>query len=766
MQLHNAVLAAFVTPALAWVGAGAVAAPILIHLLARRRFKRIRWAAMDFLIDAERRNRRRIRMEEWILLALRCLAVALLGLMVARPFMTPSRLASAWGGSRRTERVFVLDDSFSMGYQSPGSTPFERTKSAVRRLIDSIRKDTPDDTVTVLRMSDPSKPVESGASLDSEGAEELLARLEALSPSQRSIDLSAVFEGVVEALQRDPGVVNMAVYLISDFQRKDWVQREGASAADRGEGGVAASLAAWASKERGLRVVLLNVGESEAANTAVTEAIIQGGQLVAGTTGTMRASVTNFSNRTVDNLELQTSVGNKPQTPKTIPSLVEHQNAVVDLEVDFPRSGDESVRVEIPRDALPLDNVRYVASEVVSAVRILLVNGEPSADEYDDEVALLTTALRPEGEVFSGHEVVVVDEPGLADANLAGFHVVVLANVYRISEPTIESLERFARQGGGVVFTLGDQVDADLYNSTLFRNGDGLLPAELGELVRPAEAAHLVVTDRLHPALRAVGREDDPMGISQIPFFEYFSCNPLESTVAVAPKDGSIEKSESTSGDQSTRVVARFDTSDEHPAILERPFGQGRVLLVTTSADKEWNQWPDHPTYLPVITELIRHAARHANKKAEQWVGMPLELPIDPALYGADVLVRSPAYPNEPEASVTASPSADGRGLTIQWEHTETAGLYQFVLRRLDGSESIRLSAVNVDPRESDLTMAQETELRRALGGLPFEYVQGLERVAQAADEARIELWKPVLLFAVLVLMSEQCLAWWWGRRR
>jgi len=747
-------------------GAGAVAAPILIHLLARRRFKRIRWAAMDFLIDAERRNRRRIRMEEWILLALRCLAVALLGLMVARPFMTPSGLASAWGGSRRTERVFVLDDSFSMGYQSPGATPFERAKSAVRRLIDSIRRDTPDDTVTVLRMSDPAKPVESGASLDSEGAEELLARLEALSPSQRSIDLSAVFEGVVEALQRDPGVVNVAVYLISDFQRKDWVQREGASDSSRGDASVAASLADWASKQRGLRLVLLNVGESEAANIAVTEAIIEGGQLVAGTAGTVRAGVVNHSNRTVENLELQTSVGNKAQAPKTIPSLTEHQIAVVGLEVDFPRAGDESVRVEIPRDLLPLDNVRYVASEVVSAVRILLVNGEPSADEYDDEVALLTTALRPEGEVFSGHEVVVVDEPGLAEANLAGFHVVVLANVYRVSEPTIESLERIVRQGGGVVFFLGDQVDAELYNATLFRGGEGLLPAELGELVRPADPAHLVITDRLHPALRAVGREDDPLGIAQVPFYEYFSCKTLGGTVADMPQGGSSDKSENVAVEQSTRVVARFDSSDEHPAILESRLGQGRVLLITTTADKEWHQWPDHPTYLPVITELIRNSARHANAKAEQRVGAPLELPIDPALFGADVLVRSPAYPNEPEASVTASPSADGRGLTIQWEHTATAGLYQFVLRRLDGSEAIRLAAVNVDPRESDLAMAQETELRKALGGLPFEYVQGLERVAQAADEARIELWRPVLVFAVLVLMSEQCLAWWWGRRR
>jgi hypothetical protein len=306
-----------------------------------------------------------------------------------------------------------------------------------------------------------------------------------------------------------------------------------------------------------------------------------------------------------------------------------------------------------------------------------------------------------------------------------------------------------------VIFFLGDQVDADLYNSALFRGGEGLLPAELGEVVRPSEAAHLIVTDRLHPALRALSREDDPLGISQIPFFQFFSCK-LPETANTGGGGGAAE----------VRVIARFDTPDENPAILERAFGRGRVLLVTTTADKEWNQWPDHPTYLPVITELIRHAARHGNVGAEQFVGMPLEVPIDPAVFGPEVVIRAPAYPNEPEATATASPSADGRGLILRWEHTDAAGLYQFALKRLDGGEGIRLAAVNVDSRESDLTPAQETELRRALVGLPFEYVQGLDRVAQAADEARIELWQPVLILATLVLMSEQCLAWWWGRRR
>ncbi len=101
MTFGSPVLAALLTPALFAGGAAAMAAPILIHLLSRRRFKRIRWAAMDFLIDAERRNRRRIRMEDWILLALRCLGVFLIGLMLARPFVSPIGLAAALGAAQR-----------------------------------------------------------------------------------------------------------------------------------------------------------------------------------------------------------------------------------------------------------------------------------------------------------------------------------------------------------------------------------------------------------------------------------------------------------------------------------------------------------------------------------------------------------------------------------------------------------------------------------------------------------------------------------------
>lgn len=740
-------LAAFITPALAWAGAGAVSLPILIHLLARRRFKRIRWAAMDFLIDAERRNRRRVRMEEWILLALRCLAVLLLGFLVARPFMTPAGFAAAWGGGRRVERVFVVDDSFSMTLRTPGGTPFDRVKEGVRRVLESARRDTPDDTVTVLRTSTPSKPLESGSSLDASGADELLARIEGMTATQRSLDLSAVFEGVAETLQRDNAVVNAAVYVLSDFQRKDWTARDGGGTA------MTQALAAWAAQNRSIRFALVNIGEPNAANAAVTELDAAGGQIVAGAAGSVRVQAANHSDRALDNVSLQLTAGNRPPLAKLLPSLAERQVVSVDVDADFPAPGDDALRANLPDDALPLDNTRYGVAEVVGAIRVLVVNGEPSADEYDDEVALLTTALRPEGEVFSGHDVTVVDEAGFEQANLPSFHAVILANVYRVPEPMVEPLERFVRAGGGLLFFLGDQVDPDLYNTTLHRDGSGVLPLPLGQIVRAPEAAHWVIADRLHPAFRAVGREDDPLGIAQVPFMQYIAAQ-LPEKPATAPATGEAQ------------VVVRYDDDASHIAIAEKPFGRGRTMLITSSADKEWNLFADHPTYLPIVTELLRRVAKSGDDRGDVRVGQPIEWSLDPAEFRPEVLVRTPAYPTVPEAPLTAVPSAEGQGLALRWDQTEEAGIYQFVLRRLDGSEFTRLVAVNVDSAESDLFTAGETDVRKVMGGLPYEYMQGLDRLVNTTGEARIELWRPILIFAVIALMTEQFLAWRWGRRR
>src|SRR6516164_8802293 len=92
-------------------GGALVSAPILIHLINRIRFKRIRWAAMEFLLKSQKRNRRRLILEQLLLLAMRCLLVFLVGLLVSR-FIgdITNKLAAA-----PAAHVIVVDDTMSMG---------------------------------------------------------------------------------------------------------------------------------------------------------------------------------------------------------------------------------------------------------------------------------------------------------------------------------------------------------------------------------------------------------------------------------------------------------------------------------------------------------------------------------------------------------------------------------------------------------------------------------------------------------------------------
>src|SRR5580765_908105 len=97
----------FLTPWFAVAGLLLMAIPIIIHILNRRRFKTVSWAAMEFLLRAMRKNRRRLKFEQWLLLATRCLVLLLVALALARPLLK-QRSALAIGAQRTGLHVFVV----------------------------------------------------------------------------------------------------------------------------------------------------------------------------------------------------------------------------------------------------------------------------------------------------------------------------------------------------------------------------------------------------------------------------------------------------------------------------------------------------------------------------------------------------------------------------------------------------------------------------------------------------------------------------------
>lgn len=795
-------LGAFIWPGLFVAGALCATIPIIIHWLTRRRYRRIRWAAIEFLLDAQRRNQRRLHMEELILLGLRCLTLLGVAMIVARFFIQPAGQGGGPGRIARVEHIVLIDDSMSMGYElDERQRVFDTAKTAAIRILDQALAGHGDDVVTLFRMTRAQEPLVAGVVCSEEGLSGVRSRITALQLTQASFSTADVFENVRDYLDAHPDILSVVLYIISDFQARDWLEggwpddRETSSDAREAAAQTtarpsssmsdpAAALRDWTADERRmLRVVLINVGASEPSNLSVSDVRFVGGLPVAVSPCRVEAGVANFGSAPAENIELTISAGTMSGEPQTVSRLAAGQVGRATFEVVLPSAGDEAIRIALPDDRLDADNAAYAVVNVVNAVRVLVVNGEPSGDAFVDETHLLTTALRPEGELFSGNDVTTIITDALSSTPLEPFHAVILANVSRVADEVAEALYRYALAGGGVLFFLGDQVDMEAYNRVMFTPQRRLLPAALVDIAyADDQPRRLVIRDPLHPAWSALAREGDPLGLGLVRFRRYVAC---EAPPAGAPESGvgaaRIEKDDNPENIQDghspereptvtahgprTTVPVTFDDAARTPAILECRVGAGKAVMIVTSADKEWNSWADSPTYVPVMLELVSYVARRHEVRSSGVVGERLSLTVDGDEFEPHAFVRTPNYPTESEIAISGVPSADGRSLLFSFDAPRTAGIHAFVLQTRQGQEVTRWMAVNVDDRESDLTAVREEELRKVFRGWPVEFITGLEPIERLVSEGRREWWPVLTVLVVVMLMTEQFLAWHFGRR-
>src|SRR5437764_4165211 len=143
------------SPLLAW-GMLLGAIPLIIHLLNRRRFRRVEWAPMRYLKLTIQRNRRRIQLEELLLLLLRIALPVFLFVYLARPVVSPTGLEQWLGSGGRSSQVVLIDDSLSMGYTAGEASAFQRAQQAAAALLAAVR---PQDRCTLVASSAPRVPV-------------------------------------------------------------------------------------------------------------------------------------------------------------------------------------------------------------------------------------------------------------------------------------------------------------------------------------------------------------------------------------------------------------------------------------------------------------------------------------------------------------------------------------------------------------------------------------------------------------------------------
>ncbi len=753
-----------------WLGIGAanggllwgmllIASPIIIHLLSRRKFRILDWAAMDFLLEAERRNRRRIQLEHLILLLLRCLALILLACLVARLFFTRTGLAGRMVEAARTERVVLLDDSPSMDARLGAQTVFEEARRGLVEFVRQTAGEHPGDTLTLVLTSQPSRPVLSGQYLTGGKVDAVVRTIESLEPCDRSAAFDVAFAALEQTLASPRGNLNRTLTIITDLRRRDWLPEEAEGRRQTADGsgqkaegsrqqeGPLAVLRRLAERVDSLAVV--NVGGAKAPNLAITEITFREKALIANVPAQFEVVVANWGDGAAANVPVTFAVGDAVPVRATIDLLDAGAKATVPFTFAFRDVGSAPIRAEIPADPLPRDNVRHMAARIRSGIPILLVDGEPTSEYGQNETFYVERALAPPGATLSGNDVMVVTENQFEEMPLDRYQVVVLANVYRITDGRRKALEDWVRAGGGLILFLGDQVEEAAYNEKLWADGKGLLPLRLTAIAgdeSQRQWVHLSETSINHPILRIFEGTQNPF-LRRVKFFRWWS--------------GAVRKEDVAAG--RVQVLASYSDTDSSPAIAERVVGRGRVLAVTSTADGEWSNWPADPSYVVTVLEMARYATRQAPDEGSVAAGVPIRSVVDPSVHSIEVQVEPP---DGAAVALQAAPAEDGQRFRIQFNDTAKAGLYRVRLKRHDGGTDTALFAANVEATEGDLTPAEPRALRRQVADSKIVFLEGRGYLSQGVTGAKSELWRGLLLAMVITLCIEQTLGWWFGKRR
>jgi len=694
------------------IGLALLVLPLAIHLFNKKSVREIVFSDLRFLKEAVVKRRRRFELENRNLLLLRLLGVLLLVLAVAKPVIQFARTSIVREGAR-TQAVIVLDNSYSMGCIENGVVRFDRAKRAA---LDALLGLEPEDRVTLILASESPEMIYNQLPVSSLEATEKIQSAEA---SWKSSDLAGALATARDFLQEAEGD-HKEVYLITDLQRKAF-EKVGTGALSEGDS---------------LDLYLIPVGFPDTGNLALGE--VEHRPRRVGPKAECQITVKGFAyGRLAPKfapLRLLRQGGGTTET--AIPVVASAAFSQTFREQIGP-DGYWLAEAELEDNVLTADNRRYLVIPVEQPGRLLLVEGEPRMVKSEWESFYFERAVKVYSTGVSGgraYEVFIQGVSGeLDEIDTAGFDVIVLANVPRMSREAVRKLENYVRRGGSLIVSLGRRVDQQSYNEIV---SPKLIPCKLDRTVlngsRPPFRIAAFLDKEKPLSIFSQSRQGD----LTLPLFTGYVALDLQP-------------------DSEGRVLAKFDSGAV--SLVEFNIGHGKVMLWTSSLDTDWNDLPIRPIYLPLWGEILEYLEDATAPPANVLVGEAVEISADFSPEAGNVTSLQVLMPNGRAERFEVDP-AQGSFRTF-FAQTAIPGFYRLQYPPGQGVKRVfpEIFAVNVSPGESDLTAASDEEIETKLEGWNLKKLSQTSRIAAQLSAARkgLAVWDILLLILVAVLVLE-----------
>ena len=705
----------------------AVGLPILIHLLSKPRLRRIHWAAVKFLLDSIQKNRRRVLVEDLLLLILRALLVALLVVMFARPALLTE--GGAHLGGLAAPAVILLDNSESMGQSDGTRTRFEQAKSEADDLLSKLE---PGSSSALYLVSDHVKAVIPQPTHD------LAVLRKSIEQAPLTDGGSNLYPGIkraVDLLKTLPGT-HREIFILTDSQIAAWRDLP--------------KIRELQEQNSNVNMRFLIVGEKGEDNLAVSGLEVAG--TVAAVNQPLRCAVTvsNWSANVAQNIPVKLAAdSDAPQDEGMIDKIDPGASRNLTLIARFREPGFHSLTATIPGDRLPADNQRSTALLVLDQISTLVVEGTNNPDPTARDGFFLSHALVPVSpdQAAQYYVKVATGQPNdLESSSITQYQLIFLSNVTQLTPRGAQNLRDYVTHGGALVVFPGTATDTSYYNDD--SNFSPLLPAKLGPVAGPPDQKFLswISHGYEHPLVTLWNRPDSG-NLGGVQVTKYY---PLTLKPAAATADA-----------PDPQVVVKY--ADGEPAVAEQTVGKGKVILFSSSATTDWTTLPIHPSFVPLLIRIISYATNGLGGNLNVPVGQPFATPIGSEYAGKEYSV---VKPGETKHRIVGEVEAGDQTAILHYDDTELAGPYQLFIG--DEPKPKVVFAVQADPEESNLAQISKDKIEPLLNPAPAKETDAPAE-QPAASHMRVpgqELWVPLAIIALLLALVEMGFAHWFSQSK
>ena len=658
-----------------------VAVPIIIHLLYRKNRKETDWAAMELLRRALVVRSGQIKLEDFIILLLRCLTLLLLAAALLRPILKDSDLI----GDQKVGMVVAIDDSLSMNHGA--TTRFENAIEKARQVIGTSQ---PGDKISIVFLNersidDPNKIPLRAADYDPTKINSILDEAKKSGASNHQSNLENSIP-LLKEMSEEMKAGTKEIHIITDAQQSDW---NGLSSEAKG---MLAEIPA--------SIYILPVNSENDDNRSITSLKYVSGSLNNSGVARFEATVKNFGTNDANSGNIEFYQDGNLVNRQTLGVIDSGSSKVIPFLANYNKPGDLSITAKISKDNLSEDNFRNIVVNVRPGIRVLCATDSLNEvlSNSTNGLFFLENALRlRSSDEEAGIQVTSVDSSDLTLEKLNDYDIIILANV---SSPSIEianRLKTFTENGGGLILFAGENINAEQYGQTFGTTSESILPAIIGNKKTASE-------------------ENENLYSLDVPTSDHPLATVIRSMSEEMINDAKIKSLVELQPTQGSQVILSL-VEDKSPVLVSKEVGNGSVILCSTSADRSWSDMVLHPIYAIMIQQAVttttsRPESRVAMVHSSKTINIEGAMPSNAKLQ--KMIISGEETENEIQTTeIKTSQDNNSFKAEIDAQDINETGVYQITNNE---GKILGAIAVNSNPSESNVKVAATDALNESIG--------------------------------------------------